>query len=370
MKQIIFKATMEGCGVVNFDDKSQCFSLNKLGIKELLVKDGSGKFTENTKYAKKDFFVKKDEDGQPMKDDDGNLIYDYNIKISGDCVRNAIFKNEVECVNPIIAKNPIIACNYYLSKVGLTRGYLNAVKDEQGFKNKSCITVTDAREISGAKSHIEIGSTSGERNETSMYYTEKIGDAKYALEGIIDFKKLMFVVADPMFDRMAIHPDWVTSGLAEKTLRNFYGDKSQPTVGYFTSSSECTTNTIAEYGLILNEELVVYLVKYLLKSIMGCSIKRNNAYANVTSLSIKFIDDIIFDKMDDAKGWIELKTKEDIEKLDFKVDCPYEKATEDDIKALETMRKEYEDGLKKAKDEKKKAKEEAAKRKNNKEVNE
>lgn len=371
MKQIIFKAIMDGCGIVNFDDNSQKFNLKKLELSDYCPKDKNGLIPDNIKFAKKYFFAQKDENGQTIKGEKGNILYDYGIKISRDCLRHAIFSNEVECVNPIIVQNPIVACNYYLSPVGLTRGYMNTLKEEQGFKNKSCLTVTDAKEISGAKSHIEIGSTSGERNGTSLYYAETIGDIKYEFEGIIDFKTLMFVVADPMFDRMGIHPDWIDNGLAEKTLHNFYGELANPSIGRFTSSSKCLTNTIAEYGMILNEELVVYLTKFLLKSIMACSIKRNNAYANVTSLSIKLIDDIVFDKMDDNNGWIELKSVEDIDKLDFKVDCPYEKATEEDIKALEIMKEKYAKVVNDSKEEKKKTKEEAAaKRENSKKTSE
>lgn len=364
MKQIIFKATMKGCGVVNFDDNGQKFNLKKLGLSDYCPKDNTGVIPDNIKFGKKFFYAKKDENGQTIKDEKGNILYDYNIKISRDCLRHAIFSNEVECINPMIVQNSILACNYYLSPVGLTRGYMNALKEEQGFKNKSCLTVTDAKEIGGAKSHIEIGSTSGERNETSLYYTETIGDSKYEFEGIIDFKKLMFVIADPMFDRMAIHPDWIDNGLAEKTLHNFYGDLASPSIGYFTSYDECLTKAITEYGMILNEELVVHLTKFLLKNIMGCLIRRNNSYANVTSLSIKFIDDIIFDKMDDDKGWIELKSIDDVNNLVFKVDCPYEKATVADIKVLEAMKEKYAKAVNDSKEEKKKAKEEAAAKRN------
>ena len=377
MKQIIFKATMEGCGVVNFDDKGQKFNLINLSLDKYLPRDDKGNIPDNIKFGKKFFFAKKDENGQPIKDEDGKLVYDYGIKISRDCLRHAIFNNEVEHITPMIVQNDIVACNYYLSPVGLTRGYLNALRDDQGFKNTSCITVTDAKEVSGTKSHIEVGSASGERNDTSLFYTETIGDAKYEFEGFIDFKTLMFVVADPMFDRMGIHPDWITTGLTEKILHNFYGDFASPSVGYFTSSSKCLTNVIAEYGMVLNEELVVYLTKFLLKSIMGASIKRSNAYANVTSLSIKFVDNIILDKMDDENGWMELKTIEDIDNLYFKVDCPYEKASDEDIKTLEVMKEKYAKAVKESKEEKdrkkeekKKAKEEAVKRKNNKETTE
>lgn len=364
MKQIILKATMEGSGIVNFDDNSQRFTLSKLGIGDLVARDSNGKPTENVKYAKKHFFKKKDKDGNDILDKDGNPMYDYSIKISADCLRNAIFKNEVEYLNPIILKNEVITCNYYLSKVGLTRGYMNTNRDESGYKNKTCITVTDAKEISGAKSALEIGTTSGERNLTSMFYTEKVGDTKYAFKGVIDPKTLMFVVADPMFDRMGLNPDWITNGLAEKILHNLYGDISHPSVGYFTASSGCLTQTISEFGMILNEDLVKYLIKFLLKSIMTTSIKRNNAYARVDSLSIKFVDDILDN--DNDEGWINLKTLDDVDNLDFEVECPYEKSSEEDVKRLDAMKEKYKEAVALAKEEKKKVKAEQAEKRNNK----
>ena len=363
MKQILIKATMEGCGVVNFDDKSQGFTLNNLGLK-------FGPVNDNVKYAKKYFFKKTDDNGNFIIKD-GEFVYDYGIKISGDCIRKAIFGGDVENVNPIITNNEIVACNYFLSPVAINRGYLYTIKDDSGYKRKSCLTITDAKEISGAKSEFEIGTTSGERNSTSMFYTEKVGETKYEFNGIIDLKTLMFIVADPMFDRMALNPDWVTSGLAEKVLHSLYGDKSHPSIGYFTSSSKCLTQTISEFGIILNEELVKDLVKYLLKRIMGASITRNNAFANVTSLSIKFVDDIIFDKMNDGDKWIELKSTEDVDALDFTVDCPYDKVSKEEIEKLSAIKEEYKNSLASMKEEKKKAKaEQAEKRKNKKETTE
>lgn len=362
MKQILFKATMEGCGVVNYDDNSQSYLLNKFGLTENVPKK-DGKTTENVKYAKKHYFARRDEDGNPKKDEKGNQMYDYKIKISSDCLRNGIFKDDAEFTNPIIIKDDFIAHNYMLSIEGIERGYCFTNKDESGYKRKSCLTITDAVETSNAKSAIEIGTCSGERNVTSMYYTEKVGKTTYETSGVIDFKTLMFVVADPMFDRLAINPDYLTNGVVEKIMHNLYGDIAKPTIGYFTASSKSLTQKISEYGMILNEELVVFLVKELLKRIMGCSIKRSNAYANVTSLSIKFVDDIIYDKFDDENGWIELNSLEDVDNLEFTVDCPYERMDDEHKDALEALKEEYNKAVEEAKEAKKQKKEEKAKAK-------
>jgi len=350
MKTILIKGIMKGCGVVNFDDNSQKFALNKLGIKDIIGDD-------NVKYAKKVFF----------KTDNG---YDYRVKISGDCIRKGIFSNSVENVNPMVVKNEIVACNYFLSPVGICRGYLYTNRDESGYKRKSPLTITDAIENGNAKSELEIGTTSGDRNSTSMFYTEKIGEAEYNFKGIIDLKQLMFIVADPLFDRMAINPDWLTTGVAEKVMKNLYGDKSSPRIGYFTASSKYLTNSIAEFGMLLNEELVAHLAKYILANIMKCSIKRNNAYASVKSLKIKFVENIINDKMDDEEGWITINDLNDIANLEIHADCPYKEATEKDIELLNSLKNDYNDAISTMKEEKKKQKEEKARKRKEKKESE
>lgn len=361
MKQIIFKAIMNGEGIVNFDDNSQKYTLNKLKIG-----DYSKTRNDNIKLCKKTFFKKKDSNGNFIKDEDGNNVYDYCVKISADCIRKAIFSNSVESVNPIILKKDLMACTYMLSPVGQCRGYLYTVKDDFAYKRKSPLTITDANEISGAKSELEINSTSGDRNATSMFYTEKVGKTEYEFFGVIDPKTLMFNVADPIFDRMGIHPDWVTNGLAEQVLHNLYGDMANPTIGYFTSSQKCLTSSISEFGIMLNKELVNYLIKYILINVMKCSIKRNTAFANVTSLSIKVVDNIFEDNFESPNGWIDINSEDDIKKLDFDIYNPYVLSTEEEVKEMESYKEEYNKKLSEMKDEKNRLKEEKAKNKKSK----
>jgi len=359
MKQLLVKGHISGKGCVNFDDSSeQKFTLKKLGIRDTIGHD-------NVKLAKKAYFLKVNDEGEPVLKD-GEKVYDYKIKISSECIRNAIFANETEYVNPMVKFSDVVFANYALSPVGLVRGYMFANTPDSGgetLKRKSPFTVSDAIQSNDTRSSIEIGTTSGDRNDTSFFYTETIGDIEYDFTAIIDIKTLIFVVADPLFDRKAIKSDWVDTGLAEKMLEMHYPGISNPQKGYFTASSKCLTQNISEYGIILNKEIVEYLVKYLLKGILGVSIKRNTSYADVTSISIKEVNDIINDKFDSTDGWKTLTSSEDVDALSFDIECPYVPASEEEIQKLNEIKEKYASENKDRKDKKEKDKEERKARK-------
>ena len=369
MKHLLIKGRINGKGCVNFDDaKSQKFHLKKLGITDFVGND-------NVKLTKKAFFLKRDGDGDVVYDEEGNPIYDFNVKISSGCLRNAIFRNDVECVNPMVKGSDMLASNYMLSPVGITRGYMFADNDKEGngtLKRKSPLTVSDAIQTNDAKAVLEIGTTSGDRNPTSMFYVESVGDIEYEFTAMIDMAQLMFIVADPLFDRLAIKADWVDTGLAEKMLAMHFPNISKPIIGHFTKSAKCLTQDISEYGIILNKEIVDYLVKYLLKRILGASIKRNTGYANVTSISIKEVNDIINDKFESEDGWKTITTSEDIDNLSFNIECPYTISSAEELERIKPIREAYEQYVKdltsKRKAEKEKKKAENAAKKKNKEV--
>lgn len=343
MKAILIKGRISGKGCVNFDDaKSQKFNLAKLGITDRVGND-------NVKLAKKAYFLKRDADGNVVTDENGEKVYDFKIKISAECLRNAIFRNDVECVNPMVKGNDMLASNYMLSPVGITRGYMFADNDKEGagtLKRKSPLTVSDAIQTNDAKAVLEIGTTSGDRNPTSMFYYENVGDIEYEFEAIIDIPQLTFIVADQLFDRMAIKSDWIHTGLAEKMLSMHFPGISNPAFGYFTKCAECLSQEISEFGIILNKELVEHLVKYLLKNILGASVKRNTGYANVTSISIKEVNDIVTDKFDVEDGWKNISTSEEVDQLSFNIECPYTKSTAEQIERIKPIREAYEIAVK------------------------
>ena len=361
MKALLIKGHICGKGCVNFDDSDQQrFTLKKFGISENVP-------NKNVKLAKKAYFLKVDEEGNPVLKD-GEKVYDYKVKISSECLRKAIFANEAEYTNPMIKFSDTVSANYMLSPTALGRGYMFANTDGETLKRKSPLTVSDAIQSNGARSSLEIGTTSGERNDTSFFYTETVGDIEYDFTAVIDIKTLIFVVADPLFDRMAIKPDWIDTGLAEKMLEMHFPGISHPYKGYFTASSKTLTQEISEYGIILNKEVVEYVVKYILKNILGISIKRNTAYANVTSISIKEVNDIINDKFDSADGWKTITSSEDVDKLSFDIECPYVPASADEIEKMKKIKEEYEAEKNGRKEEKEKDKEERKARKKAKEA--
>jgi hypothetical protein len=337
--------------------------LKKLGISDTVP-------NKNVKLAKKAYVLKRDGDGNPVLKD-GEKVYDYKVKISSECLRKAIFVNDAEYTNPMIKFSDIVSANYMLSPSALGRGYMFANVPSAGgetLKRKSPLTVSDAIQSNDVLSSLEIGITSGDRNDTSFFYTESVGDIEYDFTAVIDMKTLVFVVADPLFDRMAIKADWIDTGLAEKMLEMHFPGISHPYKGFFTASAKTLTQEITEYGIVLNKEIAEYLVKYILKNILGISIKRNTAYANVTSISIKEVNDIVNDKFESTDGWKTLTSREDVDKLSFDIECPYVPASAEDIEKMKVIKEQYMNEKKARKDEKEKDKEERKARKKAKEA--
>lgn len=342
MKQILFKVVFNGNGVVNFDDsKNQKYTLSKYKI--------APKLDDNTKLAKKIFFETKDENGNP--------IMDYKIKVSADCLRHGIFENEVDVVDKSIMQMDNVFARYLLSPVGLSRGYMFPHKDSLlTIKRKSPLTITDAIQIDGNKSNIEVGSkcevdsTTGKRSSTSFFYTEKIGDTTYESKGVIDLKQLMFVSADAKFDRLAINPDWVNIGLTHDVLKSYFGENAKEEYGWFTSMNKYFGPAMAENGILLNDEIVDALVKFILKGILGINIRRNNAWFKTASLQIKVVNDPLNDRFNKEDGWINITDENAIDSLSITPDKMYDKVPDEELASLkanyEAMKKKLREAKK------------------------
>jgi len=346
IKNILIKGELTGRGIVNFDSKEQRWVLMKHGI-------SNGKLEENVKLGKK-VFTKTGK----FKDD-GTEIYDYKVKISGDCLRKSIFDKDMEFASGYIVQDPFILANYMLSPVGLMRGY-GFIAREETFKRKSPLTITDAIQVNDAKSELEIGTTTGERSDTSMFFSEKAGDMLYKFSGQIDMKALQFISADPCFDRLAINSDMIDSGEVDVIFSNHYGKKANVDYGIFSSMGNFSSNSYGEYGIKLNNELCEVIVKHTLKNILSMNINRNNAYAATSGLKIKLVDNIIGvgQKMEDDDNWIELKSEADVDALNLKdIFSFYEKATDDEVKERDKMIARHDAASGKRKEEKSSKKE-------------
>lgn len=355
MKSVIFKVDLKGRGIVNYDEVHNQKGLN---LKDWPYPvDSHGKKTDNVKVAKKEL-IETDEVNEK-----GEKVYAYNVRISANCLRNAIFKNEVDVMNSSIRENDYVCSKYMLSPTGLLRCTVLTNTDGIGIRSASPLTIVDAIQSDNAKSFFEVNTTSGDRSDTSLFYTENVGDITYSTCGSINVKKLMFVCADPIFDRMHIKDDWINNGLAAKVLKSFYGDLANPKAGYFTANEKTLTGNLAEYGLLLNDELVDYLIKKQLEMILSMDISRAKAFAKTSSLKIKIVNDPLVDTFDNEDGWIEIKSVDDINKLTFTPDKFYHESTFEEIEEIKRIKEAYDNKAKERKDKKEDKKKAKSKKK-------
>ena len=353
LKNILIKGELSGRGIVNFDSNEQRYTLSKYGIANGLEK--------NVKLGKKVY----EKTGRTK---DGTDICDYKIKISADCLRHAIFEHDVDVINTAILQNPLITSMYMFSPVGIMRGYMFADRNAT-YKRKSPLTITDAIQYNEAKSSIEVGSTTGDRSDTSLYKSEKAGNMKYEFMGQIDVKQLQFISCDPFFDRMAFNSDWVDSGEVGVAIDNHYGDMEPPKFGTYTSMARFFGKSYGEDGILLSEEICKYLIKKVLKDILSVNIVRNNAFAATSGLKIKLVDNIIANGQSafDNDGWIELNTEEDIDALELgNLQVFFEEASDEEVEERNRIREKYEENVSERKEKKTFEKEEKKQRKNNK----
>lgn len=348
VKSILFKLELKGKGVVNFDGKDHklMWNLNKLGTYVNY---------DNVTFAKKHLY----------EDENGNKSY--KLSISSNCLRNQIF----ECIqSPNVCHSENLLMAFIASPTGLLRGYLYP---DFGIKRTSAFQIADAEQVNNSKSFIEFHSRSGEKlkkdvitdannveneekdSDVTLFSKESIGDVVYETKGYINLSELQFISASDCYDRKAFNSD-----LFEK-----YGKVLKLSIPTFNSELNYYTYKpsdikLPEYGLLLSNEDVNQLVKILLRKILGMSIKRSKAYAEVTSVKIKLVKNVLTDKFDSEDNWLEL-TPETIDSLKFDSEVFYELFDYNEAKAQDEEIKKSLDELSKAKGDKKKAKNEAKK---------
>jgi hypothetical protein len=127
---IIFEADLEGQGIVNYDSVEQ----KQIHIDQKTSLKPENFSNNNLNYAKKNFYI--DENGK----------FSWKIKISSDCLKHAMFRNDIIAQSPKTMINDYVAYSYYFSIPSLLRGYLNLDKTEP-LKKSSALTICDAEQI-------------------------------------------------------------------------------------------------------------------------------------------------------------------------------------------------------------------------------
>lgn len=293
VKGILFNFDLVGNDIVNFDSKDQRYQWNQLSGKQRCNYD-------NVNFAKKNWY----------KDENDELTY--KVKISSDCLRNAIFKNDFQYQSPNIADNELIFLTFLSSPASILRGYMQTTK-AYPYKKKSPITITEAEQTCNAVSNVEVGSTSGlkitdeNKSDTTLHYHESVGNIMYSGTGAIDLKELQFLSMDQVFDRMALNPDLFNnySNFLKTKLPSF---NSTPKYYYIDGTSV----KIPELGVVFSNDDVVALVKEFFKRMLALNISRRNSYAKISGLKIKFIYDCAIDTLNESENWITIKNELDI----------------------------------------------------------
>jgi len=279
VKSIRFSGEITSSGIVNFEGTNAPWAI-KTALKD---RYGGEKWHNNVKFAK--HAIKK-----VGKTEDGKPIYDVCLKISKDCIRQGIFKEDQPIHNPGIVYSDTIFNKSLASSAGLLRAYFYP---EKRIKRKSCIYISEAVQNSNNVSTIDVGTmnapkkTKEEKDDDSgltLHYKETIaGLTTYEFEGAIDLSELQFISISETYDRKAIDTDYIDFYISE--LEKVVGGKIEK--GYFIKNT--ATNGLPEKGILLNSEQVKKLVKDFFERLFDFEIIRGaSGRAWLSDLKVMF----------------------------------------------------------------------------------
>ena len=271
---IKIQLTTKGQGIVNFDSTDQKFMLNKSAGANIITHD-------NTKIAKATY----------SKDANGNIVR--TVKVSSQCIRQAIY-----CVkhNPNIMYSQSLFNDSISSMAALVLGYMHAHEKKGTAKKKSPLVVTDAQEVSGAIPTFNTHSNSGDRNDTSLYYVEEVGDTRFETTLLLDLSELKHIVLSDTYGRNSVFPDGEEALKAK--LREKYGEISE---GYYKMEGE--DGSVPEYGAELSDEAVAAIVKDLIARIKQLRISRANGYLEFDSMKFFTFENGAWTPMDEPNDF-------------------------------------------------------------------
>lgn len=252
---IKIQLTLRGQGIVNFDSTDQKYMLNKAAGASIITHD-------NTKIAKASFAT----------DANGNITR--TVKVSSQCIRQAIYGVKH---NPNIMYSPALFNDSISSMASIALGYMHVNEKKGSAKRKSSVVVTDAKEVSGAVPTFGTHSNSGDRNDTSLYYVEEVGDTRFETTLIIDLSELKHIVLSDTYGRNSVFPDGAEALKAK--LREKYGEVSE---GFYKMEGE--DGSVPEYGAELSDKTVASIVKDLINHIKQLRIVRANGYLEFDSM--------------------------------------------------------------------------------------
>jgi hypothetical protein len=345
VSSIQFELTLNGEGCVNFDSAEQLEFLRSVGI--VKYNDPSfynkGKALTNVLFSKKNF---------RRSEVDGTT--EFHVKVSSECLRNAIFKTGMPSQSPTIMNILHVLYGAIAHPDSLIRGYMYA--DKKGtIRKKSPLYLTDAEEQGAWRTAVatDFHSRSGEKEsnkgknsddpkDNSIYKIENVGAITYKANGGIDVQEMGFISADPVYDRMAVNVD---GGVNEQIYLDVLSKNlniAKPEFKYYYLNNSYTADEWAERGILLDNISVDKLIKRTFKNMLDINIIRRNAYLKTNTLVVTVF-------ADGGSETIEV-TNDNIDEFYFDCITNYVEASMDKIQANKKM---VESLSEKAKDEKK-----------------
>ena len=326
VKNILLRIKLAGYGIVNYDGGDQKWVFNSTELNHMKTRH------DNVTYGKKNFY----------KNADDETIY--KNKISSDCLKHSIFEKEIPFQSPNLSHDEIVLYSFIGSPAWILRGgFQEFGKGNSVFKRKSPFELNDAEQISDsnglkAMSVLETFSKSGRKRtdntiddkaDNTFFKKETVGDIEYSTDGFVDLEQLQFVSTDIIFDRLGFNPDKFNlfSRFLKTRIANFNSE-----LGYYGMKNSVVS--IPEYGFKFTNENVVFLVKYLFKSILNLNIKRKSASAATSEFEYKLVYIPSEDTRHNENGWVSVKTIEDIEKINFESENFYVQCDEKESKQL------------------------------------
>lgn len=324
IKSIRFQGTIKSSGIVNFDGKDAKWLLKKAkpDCRAQLSHD-------NAKVAKHAFTqIGVDEKGEPIL----NAV----LKISKDCIRQAIFKEDQPFHNPAIVHAEKKLIELLASVAGLLRGYMFA-----GIcKKKSPVYISDAVQISNNVSTFDIGTQNAPKTQKesaedasglSMHFKESIGGlVTYEFEGAVDLSGLQFISLSEMYDRLAVNPNYTEAYI--KSLEATLGSSVKGKAFYIKKTA---AGGLPEEGITLTSDQVKVLVESFFKRFFDLEIIRGaSGRAWLDTLKIMPKESGL-----DNKNWIEVKDASEVVKAIDEVHTFYDEYNEEEaVKIYDTLK--------------------------------
>lgn len=295
-KSILFKAVIEGSGIVNFDSNDQKWLWNRQKNVERCHHD-------NVSFGKGRYYASGE------KTDKGDDILVKTAIISADCIRHNMYEDNMFIHLPNIMHNDNLLLNAVATPAFIERGYLFARKDKTIWKRKSALAFGYAKAVSSSEAALETCSNSqpktGENKteeaaETSFFKREVRGDMKYEMSGAIDVSELAFLSLSDIHDRLSFDSDY--ADVFREKLSAKIGSEV-PEAGFFKKKG--SAYDIPEHGILLTQEQVHFLVLDILKRLARFNLIRTvTGTAYTTKLEVKFVNDPLTDTTNNPDGWV------------------------------------------------------------------